>query len=98
MYNVSMLIGQDLEFNMSGIFDEFLDIDIPIAKGLVDLGFSLVATGGTQQTLSEAGVSVSRINKVLEGSPHVVDAMINGEIDLMIWGLSDNLFLKFSSF
>ena len=57
---------------------------IPIAKELQDLGFDLVATGGTHDTLKENGLNVTRINKVLEGQPHIVDALINGEIHLVI--------------
>jgi carbamoyl-phosphate synthase large subunit len=57
---------------------------LPIAKNLEEMGFELVATGGTCRFLSENGVTVKRINKVMEGQPHVVDAMINGEIALVI--------------
>ncbi len=57
---------------------------LPLARKMVEMGFSLVATGGTAKALADAGVPVKRINKVYEGQPHVVDAMINGEIDLMI--------------
>lgn len=57
---------------------------ILMAWQLVNLGFSLVATAGTAQALQDSGVPVKRVNKVYEGQPHVVDAMINGEIQLMI--------------
>jgi len=57
---------------------------IPIAKDLAEIGFDLVATGGTCTKLQEAGLEVKRINKVMEGHPHVVDAIINGEIDFLI--------------
>jgi len=53
------------------------------ARDLVDMGFSLVATGGTARTLAAAGLPVTTINKVLEGRPHVVDALKNGEIHLV---------------
>ncbi len=56
----------------------------PIAQQLLDYGFNLVATSGTQQYLSEQGLACQRINKVTEGRPHVVDALKNGEIDLII--------------
>jgi carbamoyl-phosphate synthase large subunit len=55
-----------------------------IAQELLELGFKLVATGGTCSYLQEKGLDVQRINKVMEGQPHIVDAMINGEIDLVI--------------
>jgi len=57
---------------------------LPIAKDLETLGFNIIATGGTCRFLEENGVQVTRVNKVLEGQPHVVDAIINGEIDLVI--------------
>ncbi len=57
---------------------------VPIAKDLASMGFKLIATGGTCRHLQEAGLEVARINKVMEGQPHVIDAIINGEIDFMI--------------
>jgi len=57
---------------------------ILMAWQLVNLGFHLIATSGTAQALEKAGVPVKYVNKVYEGSPHVVDAMINGEVQLMI--------------
>ncbi|MCK5284868.1 MAG: carbamoyl-phosphate synthase large subunit, partial [Alphaproteobacteria bacterium] len=57
---------------------------IPIAKELSSIGFTLIATGGTCRFLKENGLEVERINKVMQGQPHIVDAIINGEIDLMI--------------
>ncbi len=53
------------------------------ARDLVAMGFSLIATGGTARILAEAGLPVATINKVLEGRPHVVDALKNGEIHLV---------------
>ena len=50
---------------------------------LADLGFRIVATGGTLRLLQDQGISASKINKVLEGRPHVVDAIKNGEIQLI---------------
>ncbi len=57
---------------------------LPLAKDLADLGFNLIATGGTCAFLTENGLKVKRINKVMEGQPHIVDALINGQINLMI--------------
>ena len=56
---------------------------VAIARRLIDLGFSLVATGGTASYLAEAGLPVDRINKVMEGPPDIVDAMIDGTIQLV---------------
>ena len=70
------------------IFMSVKDRDKPeavaIARDLIEMGFTLVATGGTCKTLQENGIAVKRINKVMEGQPHIVDAIINGEIHLMI--------------
>ena len=57
---------------------------VEIARRLTNQGFKLVATHGTAQYLRERGLAVSGINKVMEGRPHCVDAMDNGEIDLVI--------------
>ena len=57
---------------------------VPIAKDLESLGFELVATGGTHKHLQENGVNATRVNKVLEGQPHILDAMINGDIAMVI--------------
>ena len=57
---------------------------ILLARQLVALGFTLVATGGTAAAMQAAGVPVRKINKVYEGQPHVIDALINGEVQLMI--------------
>jgi len=56
---------------------------VPAVRILSDLGFRIVATGGTLRLLQEQGISASKINKVLEGRPHVVDAIKNGEIQLI---------------
>ena len=55
-----------------------------IAKKLVDMGFKLTATGGTAEHLKAQGVAVERINKVLEGRPHCVDAVVSGDVQLVI--------------
>ena len=47
-------------------------------------GFELAATSGTAEAFVKSGLVVKRINKVLEGRPHIVDAMKNKEIDLVI--------------
>jgi carbamoyl-phosphate synthase large subunit len=52
-------------------------------RRLVAMGFDLIATGGTAAYLEAQGLPVRRINKVLEGRPHIVDAMKNGEIQLV---------------
>ena len=55
-----------------------------IARDLLELGFTLVATRGTAAVMSAHGLPVAMVNKVAEGRPHVVDMMKNGEINLII--------------
>lgn len=56
---------------------------MPSIRMLADLGFQIVATGGTQRLLQEHDIRASKINKVLEGRPHIVDAIKNGGIQLV---------------
>ncbi len=53
------------------------------ARELIGMGYTVIATGGTAKYLQENGIEVTRINKVLEGRPHIVDAIKNDEIDLI---------------
>jgi len=57
---------------------------IDIAKDLVSLGFTLVATKGTARALKENNLTVTAVNKVAEGRPHVVDMIKNHEIDFIV--------------
>jgi carbamoyl-phosphate synthase large subunit len=57
---------------------------LPVARDLVARGFSLVATEGTAAYLSGHGLACERINKVLEGRPHIVDLIKNGEIVFIV--------------
>jgi carbamoyl-phosphate synthase large subunit len=50
---------------------------------LASLGFKTIATSGTQRYLAEQGVETAKINKVLEGRPHIVDAIKNGGVQLV---------------
>jgi carbamoyl-phosphate synthase large subunit len=65
------------------IKDDDKDRLLPSIRMLVDLGFKVTATGGTQRYLEEKGVPTLRVNKVSEGRPHIVDAIKNGEIQLV---------------
>jgi carbamoyl-phosphate synthase large subunit len=56
---------------------------VAIARKLHEMGFGLLATSGTAKAFGEAGIPVAQVNKVLEGQPHVVDAMINGDVQLV---------------
>jgi carbamoyl-phosphate synthase large subunit len=52
-------------------------------KLLHSLGFKVIATSGTQRYLSDHGIPTEKVNKVLEGRPHIVDAIMNGEVQLV---------------
>ena len=56
---------------------------LPAVRLLASLGFKCIATSGTQRYLAEQGVEAARINKVLEGRPHIVDAIKNGGVQLV---------------
>ena len=56
---------------------------VPAVKDLLAQGFRVIATSGTQNYLSEQGLAVEKVNKVAEGQPHIVDAIIDGEVDLI---------------
>ncbi len=56
---------------------------VPAVRGMIDKGFKVVATGGTQTYLAEQGLAVEKVNKVAEGQPHIVDKIIDGEIALI---------------
>jgi carbamoyl-phosphate synthase large subunit len=57
---------------------------LPVAQELIRRGFSLVATAGTCEYLNAHGVACERVNKVMEGRPHVVDLIKNGEIVFIV--------------
>ena len=57
---------------------------IPLARDFQELGFDIIATKGTADLLSENGISTRSIFKVGEGRPNVVDAIKNGEVQLVI--------------
>ncbi|HXE99621.1 MAG TPA: carbamoyl-phosphate synthase large subunit [Solirubrobacterales bacterium] len=70
------------------VFITVTDTDKPAATQLAarfhDMGFRIIATRGTAQAISRMGVPVEGINKIGEGSPHVVDFIRNREVDLVI--------------
>ncbi|WP_394064595.1 carbamoyl-phosphate synthase large subunit [Alcaligenes sp. WGS1538] len=57
---------------------------VEVARGLVSLGFKVVATRGTAAAIEQAGLPVQVVNKVTEGRPHIVDMIKNGEVALVI--------------
>ena len=56
---------------------------VEMAQQLIGMGFEIVATSGTAEHLEKAGIAVVTVNKVLEGRPHIVDEMQNGDIQLV---------------
>ncbi|TWI03796.1 carbamoyl-phosphate synthase large subunit [Luteimonas cucumeris] len=57
---------------------------LPVAQDLVRRGYTLVATAGTASWLRERGIECAQVNKVIEGRPHVVDLIKNGEIAYIV--------------
>jgi carbamoyl-phosphate synthase large subunit len=57
---------------------------VEIAQALANLGFQLLATRGTAGALAEAGLTVTPVNKVAEGRPHIVDMIKNNEINFIV--------------
>ena len=82
------LLGAGVKMPMDGcVFISLKDDDKPLilksAKRLLDMGFSIIATAGTAQYFKENGLNIDAVNKVLEGRPHIVDALKNGEVQLV---------------
>ncbi|MBI2823378.1 MAG: carbamoyl-phosphate synthase large subunit [Planctomycetia bacterium] len=57
---------------------------VPLGEKLAALGFQILATAGTAQTLEEAGIDVRRVKKLQEGHPNLLDFLIDGQIQLII--------------
>ena len=82
-------LGAGNELPMEGtvfisVKDKDKDTAAAVAKRLSGLGFGLLATSGTQAFLAGKGLEVKRVNKVLEGAPHCVDAITEGGVQLVI--------------
>ena len=69
------------------VFVSVKDSDKPVVvegvRTLADMGFAIIATGGTATFLADAGVPVERVNKVAQGRPHIVDRIKDGGVDLI---------------
>jgi carbamoyl-phosphate synthase large subunit len=82
------LIAVGARIPLSGcVFISLKDSDKPLlvrdARRLLEMGFTIIATSGTADFFKARGVDVARVNKVLEGRPHIVDALKNGEVHLI---------------
>src|SRR5215471_12116360 len=64
--------------------DEDKPAMVDLAKRLLALGFRIVTTGGTHRYLTNKGIETEHVLKVTEGRPHVVDKIVDGEVDLVI--------------
>ncbi len=87
-------LAAGVKFPTSGnVFISVRDADKPrvveLARALSDLGFGVLATRGTAAALSAAGITVTLVNKMTEGRPHVVDYVKNGEVALIINTVED---------
>jgi carbamoyl-phosphate synthase large subunit len=81
-------LGANVKLPLSGnVFISVRDADkkhvVSAAEKLYKAGFGILATGGTAQFLEERGIPVRRVNKVLEGRPHIVDSIKNGEVQMV---------------
>ena len=81
-------LGAGTDLPLSGtVFISVKDEDKPafieICQSLVEDGFKILATGGTTAALQAASVPATSINKVMQGRPHAVDAMLSGDIQLV---------------
>jgi len=56
---------------------------LPAARKISQLGFRLIATGGTARYLADQGLAVETVNKVAQGRPHIVDRIMDGGVDLI---------------
>ena len=82
-------LGAGVDLPLAGtVFISVRDSDkktiLPAVKSLLEMGFRVIATRGTAKYLTEQGLGVSIVNKVLEGPPHIVDQMIDGQVQLVI--------------
>ena len=82
-------LGAGVELPRDGtVFVSVRDDDkprvLPAIRMLTELGFKVLATGGTQRYLAEQGITATKINKVLEGRPHIEDAIRNRQVQLVI--------------
>ncbi len=82
-------LGAGVELPKGGTaFISVRDADKPaavsVARDLVELGFRIVATGGTAEVLDQAGIANERVKKVTEGRPNIVDMIKNQQISLIV--------------
>ena len=82
------LVGAGMALPQSGtafvsVKDADKDNIVPAVEKMVELGFRIIATGGTAAHLQAKGLPVETVNKVAQGRPHIVDRILDGEVDLV---------------
>ena len=82
------LLGAGIKLPTQGtVFVSVKDSDkrhiVPAVEAMVELGFRVIATGGTADYLREAGLPVETVNKVAQGRPHIVDHITDGDVQLV---------------
>jgi len=82
------LLGAGMKLPQGGtafvsVKDADKDNIVPAVEKLVELGFSIIATGGTAAHLQSKGLPVQVVNKVAQGRPHIVDRLLDGDVDLV---------------
>ena len=82
------LLGAGMNLPQGGtafvsVKDADKDHIVPAVQKLVELGFDIIATGGTADHLASKGIPVERVNKVAQGRPHIVDKLLDGEVDVV---------------
>ena len=83
------LLGAGIKLPQAGtafvsVKDSDKDHIVPAVEKLVELGFAIIATGGTAEHLAGRGLPVERVNKVAQGRPHIVDRLVDGEVALVL--------------
>ncbi len=83
------LIASGIHFRPRGrVIITVTDADKPkaveIAEELAKRGYQLAATGGTHRAITAAGIACERVNKLIEGSPNLLDMLFHGDVSLMI--------------
>jgi len=63
--------------------DSDKDHIVPAVEKMIELGFSIIATGGTAAHLQAKGLAVAQVNKVAQGRPHIVDRLLDGDVDVV---------------
>ena len=87
LYKAMVASGVDVSMKgsmLTTIADQDKNEALPIIKGFADLGYRIYGTAGTAEFLNENGVEATRVKKISEGSPNLVDLIRSGRIDLLI--------------